>query len=586
MFFRHGILAMPVVFLLSGLAFAAPPVDLQAELGFGGWIVPGVWIPLRIDIATRVAIEGEVIISVGGTHRESMSWHHPLNLGAGTRQRLNLDVIVDDVRQPVQLSIFSRGDLFAQQTIATGAQRAAEGVVVALTEDAAGLEIVTDLPRRLRPAYLSEAQLPVHWQDYEGVALVVLRDLDDTRLSPSQREALIQWVAQGGHLLVTGGDSSALQVSWLRDLLPARPRGATNSIVLLATTGTKRPVPIVAIQPRPNAQRITDAGTVVAARWSYGRGVVTLWAFDPLRPDARGWPTRRGLWSNLLEIRAGPRVASVDLARVLPTSQSLPGRAQAGLAVLLVLYIFVVRYAQQRWVPHRGGWLILVAATLAMGGIMYTFAITARGSTIASTQVTLIEALPGLQLARAATYVSIVNPYGGVYRLEGMGDAVLRPVDRIPVTFLGAPNRLSASGAGRGLMFEALQMIPQHVAARVTEGDGGAELIVSTDPGARISGPVLFLRGRLYPLPDFDDRLSLVLDPTRWEGLQARGPIPQDLRSQIRHALYTRLRETDHLRERLWLVAWVNDPRPRVTLSNNPTAPALELLVVEVATAR
>lgn len=575
---------MPVVFLLAGAAAGSPaPVDLEAELGFGGWIVPGVWIPLRIEVAAHSAVDGELVIRTG-TAQRPVSWRHPLRLGAGARQRLDLDVIIDDPREPVVLSVTVRADLLAERTIPTGPLRAAEGIVIGVTDDAAGLEIVTDLPTRLRPAYLREVQLPVRWQAYEGVALVVVRDLQDSRLLPAQREALIHWVAQGGRLLVTGGESLMLQAPWLLDLLPARPGVAARKVALPGLTGSGRPVPVIEIRPRPGVGTVAESGTIAAAHWRYGRGVVTVWAFDPLTPDARAWPARRRLWSSLLEMRTQPAVASPDLGRVLPSSQGLSGRAQAGLAVLMVVYILVVRHALEHWVPARGGWLSLAAVTLIFAGVMDAFAETARGSAIAGTQVTVIETMANLGSARAATYVSVVNPYGGTFRLQAPAGALLRPLERIPVTFLNASNHLSASAVGRGLLFESLQVLPHRAVARIVEHDGGAELTVRGSMRVRVESPVLFLRGRVYLLPDFADELSVVLEPTKWEGLEARGPIPQDLRSQIRFAIYARLREADALRDRPWLLGWVSDARARVTLSDSPAVAALQLLVIEVET--
>lgn len=576
-------MAMPVVFVLAALAAGSPaPVDLEADLGFGGWIVPGVWMPLRVEIGSRDALDGELVVSTGAGPRPQITWRHPVTLGPGARQRLHLDVIIDDPRDPVVVSIRNGGTVVAK-AIPTGALRAAEGVVIGVTEEAAGLEIVGALPRRLRPAYLRESQLPVRWQDYEGVALVVVHDLDDAHLLPAQREALIQWVAQGGRLLVTGGESPAVSTPWLLDLLPADPGAPATPVVLRALTGSSRPVPVIEITPRRGATRVSEGGTIVSARRQYGRGAVTLWAFDPLAPAARAWATRRRLWSDLLETLPGPPVASADLGRVLPASQSLSGRAQLGVAALTALYIFAVRYAQRRWLPVRAGWLVLLVVILTFGSLMYAYAATARGSAIAATQVTVIETLPGLRTARATTYVSVANPYGGRYRLEAPREGALRPVDRIPVTYLGSSSHLAASGAGRGLVFESLQMLPHPAVARMVGREDGAGLIVHTGPGVNVSSPALFLRGRIYPLPDFREQLSLVLDPTKWEGVGSRAPDPADLRSQIRSALYARLRESMLLRDRPWFVGWVTDLRPRVTLSD-ASAAALQLLVVEAGT--
>jgi hypothetical protein len=581
--YRHGLLAMPVVLLLVSLAYAAPsPLDLQAELGFGGWIVPGAWTPLRVEITTREAIDGELVVGTGAASGQQSLWRHPLQLSAGARQRIDLDVIIGDPRRPVVLSVHRRGVTLVSTRMMTTALRATEGIVIALTDDAAGLEVVASLPRGLRPAYLREAQLPRRWQDYEGVALVVVRDLIDNRLLPAQREALIHWVGQGGRVLVTGGDAQAMRLSWLRDILPAHASGTTRSAVLRTISGTGRPVPILQITPRPTAEVIRDGGMIVSARWYYGRGVTTVWAFDPFVPEARAWPTRRRLWSSVLEIQPRPAASSADVGRVLPISQSLPGRAQGGLALLTVLYVLAVRYAQRRWVP-RTGWLGMIAITLVFGSLMYAFAVNARATAVAATQVTVIETLADRIFARAATYVSVANPYGSPYRLRAPEGATLRSLDGVAAIYFRGSNDVAAASSARGLIFESLQIVPQAVRARIVERGGGAELVVRTHPGMSISSPVVFLRGRIHNLPDFTESLSFALDPTKWEGVDGRsGQIRGEIRGQIRSALYARLREMEHLRERPWLIGWVSDSRASVSLSRGHAGPAWQLLVAEV----
>lgn len=581
---KHGLLAMLAVFLLTPRGHAAlAPIDLRADLGFGGWIVPGAWTPLRVDITAREPLDGELVVSAGTASGRESLWRAPLQLGPGTRQRLDLDVIVGDPRRPVVLSVYHRGALLVSTRIMTTALRVTEGIVLGLTSDAAGLEIVARLPQGLRPAYVRESQLPRRWQDYEGVALVVVRDLIDSRLLPVQRDALVQWIVQGGRLLVTDGDSPALRLSWLREVLPARAGAAARFLVLPLVSGTDRAVPVVEITPHPAADVTRDGGVAVSARWHYGRGVATVWAFDPLTPEARAWPTRRRLWSSLFEMQSHPALPSADLGRVLPISQALPGRAQLGLLVLTVLYVLAVRHAQRRWVPHSG-WLGLIASTVISGGLMYAYAVSARGSAIAATQVTVIEIQGDLRSARAATYVSIVNAYGSTYRLRAPEGATIRALDGNAVTY-ARTNDIASAGPGRGLIFESLQVIPQIVRARIVEQGSRTQLTVRTIPGLRIASPVVFLRGRIYRLPDFEEQLSLVLDPTKWEGVNGReGSFRGDIRGQIRSVLYARLREMEDLRERPWLIGWVNDPRARVLLSPGDAGPALQLLAARVET--
>ncbi len=64
-------------------------------------------------------------------------------------------------------------------------------------------------------------QLPDRALGYHSVSMVVLRGIDESRLEPSQRDALLQWVALGGFVVLapTGRDAGLLEGDLARALL-------------------------------------------------------------------------------------------------------------------------------------------------------------------------------------------------------------------------------------------------------------------------------------------------------------------------------------------------------------------------------
>src|SRR3989337_2790846 len=70
------------------------------------------------------------------------------------------------------------------------AGRLVDGVVLAVNRRPVGLQQILGESGRIRVAYVTADDLPARWQLYEGVAAVVVRDLDDRRLIPAQVEAL------------------------------------------------------------------------------------------------------------------------------------------------------------------------------------------------------------------------------------------------------------------------------------------------------------------------------------------------------------------------------------------------------------
>ena len=60
-------------------------------------------------------------------------------------------------------------------------------------------------PGKARVVYQNLDELPARWDALDAVDLIALRNLSLAPLRPEQMQALQQWVARGGRLLVTGG---------------------------------------------------------------------------------------------------------------------------------------------------------------------------------------------------------------------------------------------------------------------------------------------------------------------------------------------------------------------------------------------
>lgn len=272
---RLGLILVVLLICLVGRptsATEAAPIDMRVELGWSGWIVPGVWLPVRVDLAANEDLDGVLLVEVPQTQKADLITHQiPVRITAGARLRLTAEVIVTDPRQPVRVRIVQGGREVARREIVPTSARTVEKVVAALTEDAAGLEFLSGLPRKVGGVYLSEEDLPERWQTYGGIEWLVIRDLDDRRVLPPQRHAIRQWVEQGGRLLVTGSDPR-LHASWLSDLLPATIRGTGQAPPTGALSGVAGPIEIALVDPRPGASVSPTVGPPLMVRWRHGRG--------------------------------------------------------------------------------------------------------------------------------------------------------------------------------------------------------------------------------------------------------------------------------------------------------------------------
>lgn len=597
----HGRSAVPLTGFLMLLAMClaavpagarpAAPLDLDAEVGWSGWIVPGVWLPLRITLSARDNFDGTMLIEVPEVQSRSIiTYQVPVRITAGARQRLTAEVIITDPRQPVRVRIVQDGREVVRREIALGSVRAVEGVVATLTQDAVGLEFLSALSRRLRAVYISERDLPVRWQAYGGVEWLVIRDLDDRGVLPLQRQALVQWLEQGGRILVTGGDRLAqLQASWLWDLLPATVRGVGQAQPTGLLSGVIGPVGITLVTPRPGASVSPASGPPLAVQWRLGRGTVVLWTFDAFAPSIRAWPGLMQLWQPLIESPPPVTVAHRDLAALLPATRPLPGNAQAALGVLSILYIIVMRIGLRRLGGRRLGAMAIAVVAIVFGILLYEVAAAARVASTALIQISVAEVIPAGQVARVTTYVSIVSPYGGMFGLQAPADAAISPLSRAAVTFVDTASAVRGVAAPGNLTFEVTQVVPLPVRGRITPQEDEAEVEIQNRTGLVLRDAAVISHRQVYRLPDIGPHLTLRLNPARWEVVQPRavsGALDEQVREWILARLDRQPDDPDSGVDRMWLMARMQDPRVTIQDRRGRPGTVLQILLVPLDAGR
>ncbi|HVH30988.1 MAG TPA: hypothetical protein VNA31_04915, partial [bacterium] len=354
--------------VLAGAA-SASQVSLQAQAGWSGWIPLGAWIPVRVELVSTDAVDGTIVIDVPTRDPSGpMSFHHPVRMAPGVRQHLTLEIIVPEAHRSLLIRVVGHGRDLAREEIPLSLRSVADGVVLVLTREPAGLERLFELPRKIRPAYITETELPLRWQGYAGVALLVIHDLDPEAVAPEQREALEQWVVQGGRLVVSGGESlMRLRDSWLGQILPAEPTGLVRVDPSRELSGVHGPIIAAKLSARSG---VTIHGRL-RVQGQRGAGTVTVWAVDLLAPDLRAWDGQAALMEEALTTPVQSWLVTRDLRDVLPASRSLPVAMQIWFAMLALAYLGVVRFALLRASRFRFGWVRVLAVTLLFVPTMY-----------------------------------------------------------------------------------------------------------------------------------------------------------------------------------------------------------------------
>ncbi len=155
--------------------------------------------------------------------------------------------------------------------------------------------------------------MPTHWSGYSAVDLLIIREvsLTDRRISTSQQNALLNWVQQGGTLLLSGGDNYRyLQGSFLEQYLPVKLiRDETIDAVPpilkqkfeLDTTSKPNdgytPYKIIYFESKKGCQTLVGTGDqIYIAKRNFGSGQIICLAFNYNAPPFSNLKAGETFW--------------------------------------------------------------------------------------------------------------------------------------------------------------------------------------------------------------------------------------------------------------------------------------------------
>ncbi|BAS28978.1 hypothetical protein [Limnochorda pilosa] len=278
----------------AGATVTQGPLELEADVGLGGVIRPGLPFPLQLHVENRGADVDADLRVLTRRVRLDHPWVQvdelrlPIRLPSGGRFTWNLTLSSEDVVHPVQVEVWPKTGQGAEPLRLEVPLRplATREPIVALVSRR-GLH----LPPAEQPAILRDARvvelrrpevLPHQWDGWLPAQWVVVDDIPLGSLAAPQAEALRLWVLAGGRLLVLPRAASSLPAGWA-DLLPVTPLG--SSLSLEGTTTELGRVPSGATLylslPQPGSEELHAlAGVPLVARVRMGLGTTGWIGFD------------------------------------------------------------------------------------------------------------------------------------------------------------------------------------------------------------------------------------------------------------------------------------------------------------------
>lgn len=159
--------------------------------------------------------------------------------------------------------------------------------------------------------------MPTQWTGYSAVDLLVIREvsLTDRRISTSQQHALLNWVQQGGTLLLSGGSNyQYLQGSFLEQYLPVKLiRNETIDAVppilkqQFGITITSEPDDVytpyksIYFEPKKGCQTLVGSDDrIFIVKRNFGNGQIICFSYDYNAPPFSNLKTGEPFWRWLL----------------------------------------------------------------------------------------------------------------------------------------------------------------------------------------------------------------------------------------------------------------------------------------------
>ncbi len=306
-------------------------------------------------------------------------------------------------------------------------------------------------------AQLRAAELPIHFQDLQPLAMLVISDTDTSTLTAGQLRSLTGWVASGGHLLVTGGPDWQKTTSGLADLLPLQP---THTLTISGLAPLARLVGdaaelsgdtlITSGIPGPGAQILASAdGEPLLIQRPLGGGVVSFLAASPALSPLDRWDAFPALILYLLDLQGtsspgGWQNGFQSWPDANAALSIIPGLAFPSVILIcgfLFLYTFAVGPANyfilRRWGRKEFAWVSIPSLVILFSGVAYLVGGQTRGASVILNRLAIVQAWPEADTGRTDFLQGVFSPARTTFDLVLDGELLVHPV---PVDF-GSPFR-------------------------------------------------------------------------------------------------------------------------------------------------
>ena len=315
--------------------------------------------------------------------------------------------------------------------------------------------------------------MPGRWYGYDAARAVVIDTSDRETLSALDAlrgQPLVDWVARGGHLVVSvGANWQAVRDSVLAPILPGLPGGlekVASLEALDAFAGSNKSITPPGTPPVmvTKLDELDERGGTVLSRMSnmplvvrgaHGFGLVTLIAIDVDQKPFSEWVDRSLFWVRAIDLKrqrgeqdgagnylSGPQIYRYgvsDLSSQLRVAlEQFPGVKLipfGWVAFFIFLYILLIGpgdYFFLKKVLKRMEltWITFPTIVVTVSLVAYYAAYVLKGNDLLVNKVDVVDIDQAAGLMRGNTWVSLFSPQNRDYTIR----TIPLPLDRDPPT--------------------------------------------------------------------------------------------------------------------------------------------------------
>lgn len=434
----------------------AQSVSIAVQAGYDSLFRENQWLPLYIQVSNDgPAVDGQLIVRPETSGNAVInSYSIPITLPEGARKTAFLYITARGFATQVRVELMNAdGTVVSAQNAALRAIQPQDQLYAVFSSAAGGTVDLTGVHSGIYGAFQANWRidnLPDRAVALNAVDMMLFTDVDTGSLSTTQKQALADWVAQGGHLVVTGGPNWQATAAGLADLLPLTPANSAtlDGLDALAawlrvsnrltgqtviSTGTLRPDARVLLR--------ADDDTPLIARRLLGGGVVDYLAFDPNVQPTQRWGGLNDLWLTLAITPApNPGWGSIynwdqaaAASNVMPGVNLLPDILPlCGFLAIYIALIGPLNYLVLNKLNRRElAWLTIPLFIIVFSALSWTIGANLRGSDVTISRLTVVKTWPDAERAYVEEMLGLLSPRRDQYSLAVFDDSFLRPVPRV-----------------------------------------------------------------------------------------------------------------------------------------------------------